>query len=183
MTQEMTKKEARIKVTEMLSAGEMKQDVFDELSGRGVKDRILAYLIAAYPDPRRVMENNVHRRVVIGIAYFNLLLAVIATLFVVVKVSLGSGVLVGVFALSISGLFVWGFTKNKARVYTAFLVMSFTQFPRQFSGFAAHPGASALGLVIGVAIVAYVWFVQQRLFPDLAFVSARKVGGQYLFTD
>ena len=179
----MNRKEAQAKVTELLSAGEKKQQVFAELSGNGVKDRVLAYLIASHVDPRRCAENKIHRRIVIAIAYIQLVLAVLAALYIAINMSVAVGLVVGAIGLLFGALFVWGFSKNRASVYSAFILLSLSQLPRQLEGFMDNPVATAVGLAIGIGIIAYVWFVRQRLFPDLAFLGAKKVAGRYVFTD
>jgi hypothetical protein len=179
----MNKKEVRAKVTEMLSAGEKKQVVFAALSGKGVKDRVLAYFIASHIDPRRCAENRTHRRIVIAIAYFQVVAAILTGLYIAVDQSVTVGLLVGALALLFAVLFVWGFSKNKAGAYNAFLFLSLSQFPRQFRGFSEDPVMTSAGLAIGIGLIAYVCFVRQRLFPDLAFMGAMKVRGRYVFSD
>jgi hypothetical protein len=179
----MNKKEALAQVTEMLSAGEKKQAVFSELSGKGVKDRVLAYFIASYADPQRCARNKIHRRIAIAITYIQLALAILAALYIATNMSVAVGLIVGAIGVLFGALFVWGFTKNKASMYTAFIFLSLSQLPRQLQGFMDTPVASLVGLAIGVGIVAYVWFVRQRLFPDILVVGPRKVAGQYVFSD
>ena len=183
MTQEMSKKEVRLKVNEMLSAGEKKQEVFSALSGRGVKDRVLAYYIASYIDPQRCAQNKVHRGVVIALGYLQVLVAIGATVFLTSETTVTFGLVFGAFVLAFAGLFVWGFTKNIVGVYNAFLILTLTQTPRQLEGLSENPTATVIGLAIGAAIYAYVWFVRQRLFPDFVFWWPRKAGGQYVFAD
>ncbi|MFP3663181.1 permease, partial [Burkholderia sp. SIMBA_043] len=47
----MNKKEARTRIAALLSAGARKADVLAELAGQGLKDQVLARLIASRPDP------------------------------------------------------------------------------------------------------------------------------------
>jgi hypothetical protein len=179
----MNTKEARAKVTERLSAGEKKQQVFAELSGNGVKDRVLAYLIASHVDLRRCAENKTHRRIVIASAYLQVVLVVLAALYSATSMSVAVGLVIGATGLLFGTLFVWGFSTNKTSAYSVFIILSLSQLPRQLGGFMESPVASAVGLAIGLGLIAYVWFVRQRLFPDFAFLDARKVAGQYVFSD
>jgi len=179
----MNKREVRAKVTEMLSAGEKKQNVFAELSGRGVKDWVLANFIASHVDPRRCIENRIHRRIVIAIAYLQVVAAILVGLHIAVDSSVTLALVFGAMALSLAALFVWGFSKNKAGAYNAFLFLTLTQFPQQLKGFSENPVATSVGLAIAVGIITYVGFVRYRLFPDFVFLGARKVDGQYVFSD
>jgi hypothetical protein len=183
MTQELSKKAVRLKVTEMLAAGQKKRDVFAALSGRGVKDRALAYLIASHVDPRRCAENKVHRWIIIALGYLQVLIAVGVAIYLALATSVTFGLLIGGLVLAITALFVWGFTKNIAGAYNAFLLLTIIHVPRQFEGFAENPTATILGLAIAIAMYAYVWFVRQRLFPDFFFMLPKKVKGQYIFSD
>lgn len=47
----MKTKEAKAKVKDLLSSGVPRSEVFAQLSGQGVKDRLLARLIASTSDP------------------------------------------------------------------------------------------------------------------------------------
>jgi hypothetical protein len=47
----MNKKEAKAKIAALLAAGSRKAEVLANLSGQGLKDRVLARLIASRPDP------------------------------------------------------------------------------------------------------------------------------------
>ena len=47
----MNKKEAKAKAKDLISSGIPKSEVFAQLSGQGVKDRLLARLIASTADP------------------------------------------------------------------------------------------------------------------------------------
>ena len=179
----MNKKEAWAKVTGMLSAGEKKQDVFAALSGKGVKDQVLAYFIASHVDPRRCAENKTHRRIVIAIAYFQVVAAIVTGIDIAIERSVTVGLLVGAISLLFAVLFVWGFSKNKAGAYNAFLFLSLSQFWRQFRGFSEDPVMTTLGLAIGLGLIVYIGFVRYRLFPDFVFLGARKVNGRYVFSD
>lgn len=118
----MNNKELQVEVTEMLSAGKKKQDVFAVLSGRGVKDRVVAYFIAAHLDPRRCTENKVHRGIIIAIICIQGLLGILAGISIAASDSPTLGLVVGAIVLLITGLFVWGFAKNKASIYNAFIL-------------------------------------------------------------
>ncbi|MCX4163445.1 MULTISPECIES: hypothetical protein [Paraburkholderia] len=179
----MNNKELQVEVTEMLSAGKKKQDVFAVLSGRGVKDRVVAYFIAAHLDPRRYAENKVHRGIIIAIICIQGLLGILAGISIAASDSPTLGLVVGAIVLLITGLFVWGFAKNKASVYNAFILLSIVAMPGQISSFVEDPVSTSLGMAIGVAVIVYVWYVRQRLFPDFAFLGVRKVNGQYVFSD
>jgi len=178
----MNKNEVRAKVTEMLSAGEKKQDVFAGLSGKGVKDRVLAYLIASHVDLRRCVENRTYRRIAIAIAYYHVVVAIFSA-YIVIDRLVTLGLVLGAILLLFAALFVWGFWKNKASVYNVYLILSLTQLPLRFLEFLEYPAGASAGLAIDIGLITYVWFVRQRLFPDLAFIGTRKVDGRYVFSD
>ncbi|CAG9246556.1 conserved membrane hypothetical protein [Paraburkholderia unamae] len=179
----MDKKEAIARMEEMLSAGAKKQDVFAALSGNGVKDRILAYRIAAYADPQRCGANRMHIRAVIVIACIELALGMLVAFGAGVQISAGTGLFIAAIAALFGILFVWGFARNRANIYNGFILLSLTQLPRAFQGFSTEPGTTAIAAAINVAVIAYVWFVRNRLFPDFAFISPRKMNGRYVFSD
>ncbi|NML35481.1 hypothetical protein [Paraburkholderia antibiotica] len=179
----MNKKEARNLIEGMLSAGRKKQDVFTALSGKGVKDRVLAYRIAAYADPQRCAANKAHIRALTVIACIELLFGMFVAFGIGAQISPISGLIFGVLAALFGALFVWGFAKNKANIYNGFILISLTQLPRAFQGFSTAPGTTTIAVAINMTLVAYVWFVRSRLFPDFAFISPRKTNGKYVFLD
>lgn len=179
----MDKKEVRTRIDEMLSAGVKKQDVFATLSGKGVKDRVLAYWIAAYAGPRRCAANRSHIRTLIVIACIELVLGMFVAFGAGAQISPMANLFIGVIAALFGILFVWGFAKNKANIYNGFILLSLTLLPRAFQGFSAEPGTTAIAVAISLALIAYVWFVRNRLFPDFAFISPRKMNGKYVFSD
>jgi hypothetical protein len=179
----MNKKETVARIEEMLSVGARKQDVFAALSGKGVKDRVLAYRIAAHADPQRCATNRLHIRALVVIACIELMFGILVAFSVGVQISPVAGLFIGAVAAFFGVLFVWGFAKNKANIYNGFILLSLTQLPHAFQGFSTEPGTTAIAVVISLALIAYVWFVRNRLFPDFAFVSPRKMNGRYVFSD
>lgn len=37
-------------------------------------------------------------------------------------------------------------------------------------------------MAINIVLLAFVWYVRGKIFPDFAFVGPRRVNGKYLFT-
>ncbi|AJK49159.1 hypothetical protein [Burkholderia plantarii] len=179
----MDRKEARAKVRGRLAAGETKSEVFRALSGQGVKDRALAFLIASHLDPRRYEQNRIHVRIVIAVACLQLIIGLLTGAYLGVTRSPVEGSIVGGVVVVMAGLFLWGFATHNAGAYNAFLLVAIAQWARQLREFAVDPGGAAVALGVSIAIFAYVWFVRSRLFPDFAFIGPRKAGGQYVFTE
>jgi hypothetical protein len=71
----MDKKETQTKVRELLNSGIKKSEVFTQLSGQGIKDSQLAYLIASYADPNLCRKNKGKVYLLITIMVFQALLA------------------------------------------------------------------------------------------------------------
>jgi hypothetical protein len=87
----------------------------------------------------------------------------------------------GIIAL-IPLLFAWGFYKNSAATYNAYIFLSIIQLPKQFEGFSSSPVATTIGFAIGILLVAFIWYVRRKIFPDFAFITPKKVKGQYVFS-
>lgn len=79
--------------------------------------------------------------------------------------------------------FAWGFYHHQAGAYNAYIVLSIVQLPRSLDGLTSSSVAASIGFAIGVAMLAFVWYVRQKLFPDFAFITPRKTGGRYVFAD
>lgn len=178
---DMNKKEINAKVTELLSGNTEKSEVFARLSGQGIKDSQLAYLIASYADPALCMQ---HERKV------NLLVTLISIHAVIVfLIGFGIGAksgsdakwLIGGLGASILILFAWGFHTHRVGAYNAWILLSIIQLPKSFNGFTANPLASTIGISVSIGMLLYVWHVREQLFPDFTFLTPRKLRGRYVF--
>ncbi len=180
----MNRKEAKREIDRMLAEGRRKGEVFDALQGQGVKDRRLAYLIASHVDPRRVERNRVHVRIVVAIMALQLVLGLLMAFYVgVVLESLAGGLVIGVVVTAIMAAFIHGFLRNSASAYTVYAALTGVQLARGLRGFETEPGTTAISFMVAIALVAYLLFVQQRLFPDLRPFGMRKQAGRYVFVD
>jgi hypothetical protein len=113
----MNKNEAKTRIAALLSAGMKKADVLTDLSGQGLKDRVLARLIASHPDPERCRKNKVHVWILVALGIAQLAIS-IALAYLLASAGGGVGatgaagkVLVGLFValtVPLSLLFIWG---------------------------------------------------------------------------
>lgn len=179
----MNRKEIKAQVVQLLSNGVAKSEVFTRLTGQGVKDRLLAYFIAAHADPERCRANRGHLIAVRVIAWLQVIVGLLAGYAVGSEISAVAGLIVAAVAVAIFLLFVWGFTKNNVGAYNAYLILAITQLPRQFTDFAEHPMSTLIGCLIGVGLFAYIWYVRTRIFPDFNFMSPKKLNGKYVFSE
>lgn len=177
----MNKSEIKSKVSELLSAGTAKAEVFTQLSGRGVKGSQLAYLIAAYPDAGRCA---LHRRKVNVLIVLMFIQAVIGFLLgygIGAKSGPNAAWVIGILIALIPLLFAWGFHTNRVGAYNAYVFLSIVQLPRSFESFTASPVDSSIGIAIGIGIIAFVWYVREKIFPGFAFMTPKKEKGDYVF--
>ena len=179
----MNKKEIKAEVAELISGGLPKADVFAKPTGQGVKDYALARYIASYADPQRCRANQGHIRAVLVIAWLQVLIGVLVGFSIGSETSPLGGLIVGGLVAGFALLFVFGFSKNKAFAYNAYLILAITQIPRQFHGISEEPTSTMIGLAIGLALLGYIWYVRSRLFPDFTFLWPRKISGKYVFSD
>ncbi|KAE8754747.1 hypothetical protein FSO04_37975 [Paraburkholderia madseniana] len=179
----MNRKEIKAQVVQLLSDGVAKSEVFTRLAGQGVKDRLLAYLIAAHADPERCRANRGHLIAVRVIAWLQVIVGLLAGYAVGSEISAVAGLIVAGVAVAISLLFVWGFSKNNVGAYNAYLILTITQLPRQFTGFAERPVSTLIGCLLGVGLFAYIWYVRTRIFPDFNFIAPKKMNGKYVFSE
>ncbi|MGN8249321.1 hypothetical protein [Pseudomonas sp. SMV7] len=79
-------------------------------------------------------------------------------------------------------LLVWGFYNHRAGAYNAYILLALGQLPKSLAGFASDPATTTVVMAISIVLLAFVWYVRGKIFPDFAFVGPRKVNGKYLFT-
>jgi len=77
---------------------------------------------------------------------------------------------------------VWGFYNHRVGAYNAYIILALPQFPRSLERFTSSPPTAAIALAISIAILAFVWYVRGKIFPDFVFVSPRKIKGKYIFS-
>lgn len=179
----MNKKEIQASVNDLLAKGMAKSEVFAQLSGQGVKDSQLASFIAAYADPARCDEHERKVNILVTIMFVQAVIAFLMGLAIGAKIGPNAKWIVSGLIALIPLLFAWGFYRHKAGAYNAYLLLTIIQLPRAFEGFASNPVASSVALAINLSVLAYVWYVRQKIFPDFAFITPKKVKGQYVFTD
>lgn len=75
----------------------------------------------------------------------------------------------------------WGFYKNLAGFYNAYLLLQVAQLPKAFKDFNTAPLITLVAVGVNVAVLAYVWYVRYKLFPDFLVLSPKKQSGKYVF--
>jgi len=175
------KTEIKAKVSGLLSSGIAKSEVFGQLAGQGVRDSRLAYLIAAHVYPHRCDEHGQKVNGVITLMFLQALVAFGLGYSYGAQIGPNAALILGALSAAIPLLFVWGFYTNRVGAYNAYILLSLIQTPKGFSDFAASPMMSSINIAIGLSMLAYVWFVRTRLFPDFGFLTPKKVKGKYVF--
>ncbi|HEY4541221.1 MAG TPA: hypothetical protein VIG66_02480 [Noviherbaspirillum sp.] len=179
----MKKKEIQAKVRDMLAAGVAKSAVFGLFSGKGMRDSRLAYLIASYVDERRCDEHDGKINVLIGIMFVQALIAFLPGFAIGASIGPNAKWIIGGFVASIPLLFAWGFYKHKVGAYNAYLLLSLVHLPKTVKGWDEDPIVASIALVVNLSILAFVWYVREKLFPDFAFITPKKIKGKYVFAD
>jgi len=177
----MNKKEVQAKVNDLLSSGVQKSEVFTKLSGKGVKDRQLAHFIASYADPLRCAAHDGKVNVIITLMFVQALIAALLGFGIGAKIGPNAKWIVPLLIAGIPLLFAWGFYNYRAWAFNAYILLTIVQLPRSLDGFTSSPIASSIGMAINLGMLAYVWYVRDKLFPDFAFISPKKVKGEYIF--
>jgi len=179
----MNRKEAQAAIAHLTSSGIAKSEIFARLSGHGIKDRELARLLASYVDPRLRDANRRYINWVLIIACVQAATGFPEAFDIGEQLSSGAGWIAGVATTAFGLLFAWGFYRNKVDTYNAYLLLAIIQLPFQLDDFPESPVKTTIGVVIGLALLGYVWWVRSRIFPDYLFMSPRKVKGAYVFSD
>ncbi|WP_144152866.1 hypothetical protein [Paraburkholderia sp. BCC1885] len=179
----MNTREAQIEIGRLNSLGMSRSAIFSRLTGRGVRDSRLAWLVASHVDPRRRAGNQRHIRIVIAIALVQAVIGCLQAFGIGEQIVPGTGWVTGAVTLAVGLLFAWGFYRNQAGTYNAYLLMAMVQLPFQLDGFSAAPAGTTIGVATALGLLAYVWWVRTRVFPDFAFLSPRRIRGSYIFSE
>lgn len=177
----MNKKQIKAKVDALLTSGVGKTAVFRLLSDHGVSDRVLAHYIASHVNAADVDEHAGKIDRLLWVMYAQALIG----LWVGWNMAAAWGPVGKGFALLLcAGLplfFAWGFYKNLAGFYNAYILLQVVQLPKLFKGFDAEPVITLVAVGINLAMLAYVWYVRYQLFPDFLAFSPKKLSGKYVF--
>ncbi len=181
----MNKKQIQEAIHTHLSRGRPKHEVFRMMSGQGVSDRVVAHTIAAHASPERLRLHAKLIDAMIVISWLQMALAVGMGVLMGIGTHAGWIALLVITAIlgGLTYLFVWGFTRNRAWAYNATIFLSILNLPKALGDLGQAPVANGIALVLGVALIAFTWFVRSKLFPDFAFIGPRKLKGSYVFVD
>jgi hypothetical protein len=181
----MNTKEIKAKVNALLSSGMAKAEVFAQLSGQGIKDHQLAYFIASYPDPARCEQHNGKVNALITIMFIQAVIGFLGGYGMGAEIGTNAKWIVGFLAGGIPLLFAWGFYTNRAVAYNLYILLSIIQLPRGvLEGFKSGLVGVAISIaMINIGLIAYVWYVRAKIFPDFVFIGPKKIKGEYVFSD
>jgi len=178
----MNTREMKSKIKTSISSGLTKSQVFAQLSNPETNVRRLASLIAAHPDPRLRAEHNGKVTILLALMLVQSLLIFFAMVGALGESDSGGKWVVGALIAPIPLLFAWGFYRNVAAAYTIYIGLAIIQMPKLLEGATSEPISTVIAFALNVAMLAFVWYVRNKLFPDLSFLGPRKLHGQYVFT-
>ncbi|EAT17185.1 hypothetical protein HTZ97_00750 [Desulfuromonas acetoxidans] len=179
----MNKKEITAKVHELLASGMHKSDVFTQLSGQGVKDSYLAHAIASYPNPILCSRHGLKVSILVTIMVIEAGLGLWLGYSIGALIGPNAKWIAGLLTAAIPLLFAWGFYNHFAKAYNIFIILTIVQFHNVLRGFTEEPISTSIAVVINIGVLSYVWYVRQKLFPDFAFITPKKVQGEYVFKE
>ncbi len=179
----MNKQDIRADIERRIALGEGKSSIFQTLQGQGVSDGTLANLIASHADPALVTQHARYIKGMVVVAWLQLVLGVLIGLSLTLKMGSGIGLVATAFIGGFAYLFVWGFQRNRAWAYNASIVLSIINLPKALNDVSTEPASSVFALVLGLAWIAFTWFVRGKLFPDFVLLGPRKVGKAYQFSN
>jgi len=180
----MKKNEAKKMALEMLETGESKKSVFEKLTNEGMSSRFTASIIASFADPKLCEKYKGLIKVVIVIAYLQLLVGTLTGFAYGRQYGANGGLVGAILAAAFTLIFVWGFTKNKAWAYNVTILLSVLQVPKQVGNFEKAPIEIGIMISISIALIAFYFYVRTKIFPDYASIfSIRKSKGLYVFKE
>ncbi|MEO7886766.1 MAG: hypothetical protein ABI893_07300 [Polaromonas sp.] len=179
----MEKSEIKQRARELLAAGQGGTATFAQLSGQGLKDKQLATVIASYADPVLTEAHRGKVRVLIVIMLIQVIFAFFVGYGIGYKIGPNAPWIASALMALVPLAFAWAFYANKAVAYEAYVLLSILGVARTLDGFVTAPLNAATGLAISVALCSFVLYVQFKIFPDLLFLSPKKVAGKFVFSN
>lgn len=179
----MKSKELKQQISNLLTGGMRKSEVFDQVCQQGAKPRVAARLIASYADPARCAAHSGKVKVLVGIMCFLVMICFIFGYFTGMAKGPGGGWIFAILMAIIPAAFAHGFYRHSASAYNIYLILTLIQLPRAFEGFTQTPVLSASLIGLNLALLYFVFYLRQQLFPDFVFITPKKVDGRYVFSE
>ncbi|RON10080.1 hypothetical protein BK659_09260 [Pseudomonas brassicacearum] len=179
----MDRKKIKRQLEEMLEAGRSRTDTFKAFAGGEIKDRVLAYWIAAYPDQDLYEAHYRKINTLVTISFIQALLGTVLGYLLGANIGPKASIILAAIAGVVPLLFAYGFYRNSAQAYTIYIVLTISQLPRLLSGFSEAPLVATAGAVYTLGMLFFVMRLKSLLFPDFAFFGPKKVKGQYVFSN
>ncbi|MDR2872131.1 MAG: hypothetical protein LBV45_06350 [Xanthomonadaceae bacterium] len=176
----MNKKEIKARIGELLSSGTPKAEIFAQLSGQGIKDRLLAIYIACYPDSALFDRHRGKVKLLVAIMLAKAVIVFLQTYYILGEEFGPNAELpfVAFLIASIELLFARGFYTKRVGAYDVYVLLSILSMRRLLVDF------SLVGIIIKIGIITYVIYVRWKILPKAPFLAIpRKVKGQYVFVD
>ena len=177
------KQQLQADIDQRLSDGQAKARIFQALSGRGLSDRRLAWLLASRPHPELLARHGGLVKSMLTISWFQFATVLILCLWSTRTLGWFAALVASAVGCGVVYLFIWGFRHHRAWVYTLSVVCGVLNLPEAVSSSFDKPLSGGVGLLMSLALLGFTWHVRRRLFPDLGWGGARKSGGTYRFTD
>ena len=178
----MTKKETKTAILTMLDQGESKSKTFASFTGKDLKDRAIAHLIASHANPALLSKHAKLIDAMIVISWLQLTVGVLLSLALFSNMGMTAGIIFTLFVAGFCYLFVWGFSHSKAWAYNATILLTLINLPKSLNGFSEDPISTLIGLLVGVSLFSFTWFVRNKIFPDFLVFGPRKIKGQFVLT-
>ncbi|MCP4597507.1 hypothetical protein [Neptuniibacter sp.] len=178
----LAKEEAKKRVVEMLGSGVPKKEVFEQLKDRGIRDNKLAMMIASVPDELLCILHEGKNNILVIVYSLLAILAIWGT-YMTAPDNIRTFSLVILIVTNL--LFIWGFFSFKLIAYNVFIFLSLVTIPKDaVAVIAANDIPGMVGIGLSVLVLAYVWFIRSRLYPDIGFIGVKKdKAGQYQFSE
>ena len=161
--------------------GESLSAIYEKYGNKDIKEARLAYLVGTLKSKELIAKYKTGRAVLVIIMVLVTLLS--ALYGYGIGLTSGSSTPVYWSAIAIIPLlFLYGFIRNSFQVYLAYIILSITQLPRSMVNFGENLVIDVISLLISVSIIAFVWYLKNKLFPYMAMMGPKKSKeGVYLF--
>ncbi len=177
----MKRAEIRARVDELMRGGMGKQAIYEQLKGEGASEMQTAFFVASHADPERCARHRGKVRALLVIMALQALMGFAMGWALGAQIGPTARWVAAILVMLIPLAFAWGFHKNRAGYYNAYIILSALQLPNSLGGLATDPVATLVAIVLSIAVIAYVAYVRGKLFPDFRFIGPRKVDGRYVF--
>lgn len=161
--------------------GEELQVIYEKYRNEGVKEKTYVFLVASLKSNLLIRKNKAVNNILVVIMFISACFVGLLGYSIGIESGSETPIVWSSIAL-IPLLFMYGFIRVNHQAYLIYIILSISQLPKLVNDMGEYPIADAVGIVVSLSLIAFVWYVKKIQFPYMGNFGAKKdSNNQYSF--